>query len=304
MKYKKKLPRWVWIPAGVIFLFLFLFYGPFKSFRYMWINTAMYSSRHQFLARIFYTENYINKVLAQNELTGRRTDDLALANNWDDEVEIAGIRGNHYRGFIIKINDPRRLIFSQADSEGGHLLEYLIDKHSGIGGINATGYAYPRRRGIPWGITIVDGQVVSNITREEPYTMGGFTADFKLVVGNFTEEEIMAQQYVWAFEFGPILIVNGEKTEISPFYGGLAPRTAIGQTEEGHILLVAIDGRQLNSIGATFQDLQTILHANGAVNAINLDGGSSTTIVYQGILVNNPADGDAERLLPNAIIFK
>jgi exopolysaccharide biosynthesis protein len=114
----------------------------------------------------------------------------------------------------------------------------------------------------------------------------------------------MAQQYLWAFEFGPLLIVNGEKTELTSFSGGLAPRTAIGQTAEGHVLLVVADGRQKTSIGATFQDMQAILFANGAVNAINLDGGSSTTMVYQGRVTNSPSDGDAERLLPNAILFR
>ncbi|MDR2376618.1 MAG: phosphodiester glycosidase family protein [Treponema sp.] len=50
--------------------------------------------------------------------------------------------------------------------------------------------------------------------------------------------------------------------------------------------------------------MQTILYANGAVNAIGLDGGSSTSMVYRGELVNTPSEGEAGRLLPSAIIFK
>ena len=264
----------------------------------------MYSSRHKFLARMFYTERYIQRVLALNEPASQlTTDDSELDHNWNDDTIFVEIRGNHFRGFIIKINDPRRLAFVQSDSPTGNVLEYLVEKYGGTGGINASGYVDPRQRGGAWGITIADNQIISQITRGNRHVMGGFNGDYKLVVGNFSEDEIIAQDYRWAFEFGPLLIVNGEKTELTDFSGGLAPRSAIGQTAEGHVLLVAIDGRQAASIGATFQDVQTVLYANGAVNAINLDGGSSTTIVYQEVVANNPADGDAERLLPNAIIF-
>ena len=294
----------MWIPAAVLFIILLLLYGPFDGFRLMWINTAMYTSRHKFLARMLYSKRYIQSVLSLNEPAAHRTtDDSELANNWNDEIIYAEIRGNHFRGFIIKINDPRRLAFVQSDLPAGYLLEDLVGKYGGTGGINASGYADPRQRGGAWGITIANNQVISRITRGNRHVMGGFNGDYKLVIGNFSEEEILVQDYQWAFEFGPLLIVNGEKTELTSFSGGLAPRSAIGQTAEGHVLLVAIDGRQVSSIGATFQDVQNVLFANGAVNAINLDGGSSTTIMYQGAVVNSPADGDAERLLPNAIVF-
>jgi len=304
-KKQKRKFRWVWIPAIVLFLFLFVFYGPFDNFRLLWINTAMYSSNHKFLARMFFTEKYIDSVLARNEPSlDRRTDDSVLSNLWNDEIQFAEIKGNHYTGWIIKINDPRRLIFAQADGTQGNLLEQMTQRYNCLGGINASGYADAWQRGIVWGITIADRQIISRLTRGTTHVMGGFTQDYKLVVGSFTEEEISAQNYLWAFEFGPLLIVNGEKMEFTSYSGGLAPRTAIGQTAQGHVLLVVVDGRQKTSIGATFLDMQTILYANGAINAINLDGGSSTTMVFQGSVINSPSDGDAERLLPNAIIFR
>jgi exopolysaccharide biosynthesis protein len=134
--------------------------------------------------------------------------------------------------------------------------------------------------------------------------MGGFNADYKLIVGAFTEEEMRAVQFLWAFEFFPLLIVNGEKIPFTPHSGGYAPRAAIGQSAEGHVLLLVVDGRQRTSIGATFLDLQTIMYANGAINAINLDGGATATMVFRGGVVNNPSDGDGERLLPNAIVVR
>jgi exopolysaccharide biosynthesis protein len=306
MSSHKKLPRWLLLPAVLLLLFLFLFYGPFEYFRFLFINTAMHTRRFQKLAALFYTEAYINKVTGRIDPEQEpRTDNSALTHSWDEGISFAEIKGNHYKGYIIKINDPRRLIFSQVVESSGNLLEQLAEKHEALGGINASGYANAGQRGFVWGTTIADGQFVARCSSQDEYhVMGGFTGDYKLAVGSFTDEEIMAQQYLWAFEFFPLLIVNGKKIDFPSFSGGYAPRTAIGQTAQGHVLLVVVDGRQKASIGATFEDLQTILFANGAINAINLDGGSSSTMVFQGRVVNNPSDGEKERLLPNAILFR
>ena len=293
------------IPAGLLFLLLLLFYGPFEGFRHLWINTAIHSSHFKFLAKMLFTENYIVQVLALNEpAEDRKTDDSDLSNNWNDEVLFTEIQGRYYKSYVIKINDPRRLIFAQTVQTEGNLLEQLTEKYDCQGGINASGYADPYRRGIPWGFTMIDERIVSSFSPGGSHVVGGLNANYKMVVGKFTEGEIAKQNFLWAFEFGPLLIVNGEKTEFTPYSGGLAPRTAIGQTAEGHILLVVVDGRQISSIGATFLDLQDILYEQGAVNAINLDGGSSSTMVYRGTVVNSPSEGDSERLLPNAIVFR
>ncbi|MCL2175942.1 MAG: phosphodiester glycosidase family protein [Treponema sp.] len=302
---RHKLFRFLLIPAILLIVFVFLFYGPFKSFKYFWINSAMHTSRFQFLAKMFYSEDYINSVIGKIEPGDNpKTDDSVLPHNWDDKITFAPIKGNNYKGYIIKINDPRRLIFTQATSRNGNLLEDFVIKNEALGGINASGYASIEQKGIAWGTTISGGEIIVRCTQNDHHVMGGFTKDYKLVIGGFTEEEIKAKEYLWAFEFFPILIANGQKTEFQPFSGGYAPRTAIGQTAQGHVLLLVVDGRQRSSLGATFEDLQTILYENGAVNAINLDGGSSSSMFFNGRLVNSPSDGEKERLLPNAILFQ
>jgi len=304
-KNRKKFPRWLLIPASLLFVFLFLFYGPIVSFRQLFINTAMHTSRFQIFAKLLYTEKYINKVVGRIEpVDNPRSDDSVLSHAWDDRISFTEIKGNNYRGYLIKINDPRRLIFAQADTPEGNLLEQLVIKNEAIGGINASGYAEAGRRGIVWGTTVIDGEIITRCSDGEHHVMGGFNKDYKLIIGGFTEEEIITQQYLWAVEFFPLLVVNGEKPEFQRFSGGYAPRTAIGQTAQGHVLLLVVDGRQRASLGATFEDLQTILYANGAINAINLDGGASSTMVYHGRVINNPSDGERERLLPNAILFR
>lgn len=296
--------RSFWVVPVLLLSAAFLFYGPLEPFRLLWINTAMYSSRFKFLATSLYSDKYIQSVLDKNKSArDRRTDTAGVEVSGGEGLYFAPLKGNYYKGFIIKIEDPRRLAMVCSPEHGGSLLEDLVAARQALGGINASGYADDKARGKLWGTTIVDGDVVSRCAQGERHVMGGFTGEHKLVVGYFTDVEIAARDYRWAFEFGPLLVVNGEKTELTEFSGGLSPRTAIGQTKDGAVLLVVVDGRRLESIGATYQDIQTILYANGAVNAIGLDGGSSSTMVYQGAVVNTPSEGTAERLLPNAIIF-
>ena len=103
--------------------------------------------------------------------------------------------------------------------------------------------------------------------------------------------------------FGPPLIVNGKPTIKKGDGGwGIAPRTAIGQKETGEVLLLVIDGRSLESLGATLRDVQDILLEYGAVNAANLDGGSSATMYFNGKVINKPSDKLGERTVPTAFI--
>jgi exopolysaccharide biosynthesis protein len=281
----------------------FLFYGPFEQFRLLWINTAMYSSRYKFLATSLYSRSYIASVLDKNKGGSvGKTDQEPLSPRRGEEVIFAEIKGNYYKGYLVKVADPARLSLVASSRREGDLLEQLAA--GAAGGINASGYADDRARGLSAGIIIMNGETENPSFSGGRHVMGGFREDYKLVVGAFTGAEMSAQGYVWAFEFGPLLVVNGEKTELSAFSGGLAPRTAIGQTADGSVLLLVIDGRQSGSIGATYQDVQTVLYANGAVNAIGLDGGSSSSMVLDGRLINSPSGGDAERLLPNAIVFR
>jgi exopolysaccharide biosynthesis protein len=282
---------------------LFLFYGPFNTFRLLWINTAMYSSRHQFLATMLYPKTYIEKVLDM-PFPQEQTDPQPLEEVPGDVILFAEITGNYYRGYIILIEDPRRLSLITARDKEGELLEDMVAALQGIGGVNGAGFLDHNNRGLPWGTVISDGILMSECTWHSVHTIGGLTKANKLTVGRMTNQEITERDFKWAFEFGPILIINGEKTELNSHAGGLAPRTAIGQTQEGYILLVVIDGRQISSIGATFQDVQTVLYANGAINAIGLDGGASSCMFYEGQLVNSPSEGNRGRFLPNALVIR
>lgn len=79
------------------------------------------------------------------------------------------------------------------------------------------------------------------------------------------------------------LIINGEPRQLDGQGSGANPRTVIGQRSDGAVLLLVTDGRGTSGhLGATASDLIGIMQEYGAVNAANLDGGSSSTMVYNG----------------------
>lgn len=302
---KLKHPVIIIIITGFTLLLIFLFYGPFEKFRTLWINTAMYSSRHQYLAKALYSDNYIEEKI-NIPITQEQTivDEGFPQANTSNEIIFAELKGDHFKGYLIKLFDSQKINLVSSMSNNGQYLEEMVKYNNGIGGINAGGFRDHTMRGLPNGTVIISGEVTSKCTENHEHIIGGLTKSNQLVVGRMNNDQILQANYNWAFEFGPVLIVNGKKTELNTYTGGFAPRTAIGQTAEGHILLIVIDGRSVSSFGATFEDIQAILYENDANNAINLDGGASSCMVYQGELVNNPSDGKKGRLLPNCLVIQ
>ena len=101
---------------------------------------------------------------------------------------------------------------------------------------------------------------------------------------------------------GPFLIINGEAQDVSGVGGGINPRTAIGQRADGSVILLVVDGRQANSLGATFADLLYIMQEYGAVNASTMDGGTSTQMYYDGEVINKPYSPTGPRQCPTAFL--
>jgi hypothetical protein len=81
------------------------------------------------------------------------------------------------------------------------------------------------------------------------------------------------------------------------------PRTAVGQLANGRVLLVAVDGRSSRSAGMTIRDLALELKRLNAVTAMSLDGGGSTTLAFDGDLLNVPSDG-SERAVSTALMLQ
>lgn len=96
---------------------------------------------------------------------------------------------------------------------------------------------------------------------------------------------------------------RGEGLSVTNFIAMRHPRTVIGVDGKGTIWLAAIDGRQPNhSIGMTFEDMQRLCDRLGLRDALNLDGGGSTTMVVNGAIVNKPSDIGGPRAVSDALL--
>ena len=121
----------------------------------------------------------------------------------------------------------------------------------------------------------------------------GADGNFRIINEGETSADTLVREGAWqVLTFGPALIKDGQVTVSSSDEVGRAmtsnPRTAIGQISEGHYLLVVSDGRTKESAGLSLRQLAELMQSLGAQIAYNLDGGGSSTMVFQGRVVNSP----------------
>ena len=137
------------------------------------------------------------------------------------------------------------------------------------------------------------------------FRIPGIDGDGILHVGTMSPKSALDAGVRDAVSFGPALIINGTPCNSGgSLSGGFNPRTAIGQRSDGAMLMLVINGRSIGSLGATLDDLVSVMLDYGAVNASNLDGGASSLMMYDGGTMNNSAYVYGERVLPNAILVK
>lgn len=241
-----------------------------------------------------------------------------------DGIEIHEISGPMYHGMMMIVYDPSHVICATIDnythSGAGMTLQQLIEKYGAVAGINGGQYEDESGLGIGgWPVGVVMSQGVLRADNvDEYYEAGtdengdpiyqtrtslptvGFTQDDILVVGTFGGGYAESIGLRDAVSFGPALIVNGVAANYSGVGGGLNPRTAIGQRADGAVLMLCIEGRRSTSMGATMADLIDIMVEYGAVNAFNLDGGMSSSMVYNGEEIVDNANIRGDRAIPTA----
>ena len=107
----------------------------------------------------------------------------------------------------------------------------------------------------------------------------------------------------------PMLLRNGvavvdRTTDMIPgFSEKRHPRTVVARRSDGTVMLVAVDGRRQDSVGMSLEELTDFMKALGASDALNLDGGGSTTLVVDGRVVNRPSDKEGERAVSNVLLL-
>ncbi|MFV0424754.1 MAG: phosphodiester glycosidase family protein [Bacilli bacterium] len=279
----------------------------FETYRDLWVQTAMTTSNHKYLATLFLSDEEIEEIMSKYvvENDSNSTSGLVNLSNESDNVEITEIEGDTYTGYVIEVSNPSRVsLVDIRDDENGTLMsEYVEEEGDILAAINAGGFSFSKRGSYDGSLnsmTIIDQELVYG-DEETSESLIGLSSEGELILGDFTYSEAIEAGIEDAISFGPFLIVDGEDQIEEEATGGLQPRTTIGQRADGTIILVTIEGRSKTSLGATLYDMQEIMKEYGAINAANLDGGGSSEMIYEGSIINDLSNGD-ERTMPTAFI--
>ena len=223
------------------------------------------------------------------------------------ELEIIDIKGSTFKGKMLIAHDPHKVLLASLDQFGeyGIYLTQFIEKYGAIAGTNAGGFYDPGgfgNGGTPDGLVIRDGKIAYGSPYNKYVDVIGFDGNRVLHCGDMTAQEALDMGIVEAISFsaGPVLIQEGTKR--TGLGGGLNPRTCIGQRSDGAVLLLVVEGRHPDSLGATYDDLANLMESYGAVNAGNLDGGSSSAMIYNGEQITKGSTMIGSRPVPTAIL--
>ena len=299
---------------------LFLLYGPFPNFRNWLVTTAMTTMNHQYLAKMFYSNKTIEKILEENKIIEPTQDtDLSIIDTSDitttvykdkyekeilehkksEKYKMIEISGKNYSGYLVAIYDPSKVSVVTSKNIGtkGQYLVDMAKENKALVAINGGGFIDENGLGTGAevsGIVIRNGKILNRNRYTRAGGLIGFTKDNKLYLGRVKSAEEAIQLGIRdAVEFGPYLIINGEASKIVGNGGyGLHPRTVIGQRKDGVVLFLVIDGRRVGCMGADMDDLIEIMERYGAYNAANLDGGNSSALIIKNKLINHPINWD------------
>ena len=309
---------------------LFLLYGPITWFRNTLITTAMTTKSHQYLARWFFSEEYIQKVMDNNfvvevnedtnpnlikmgsissKYSNKYEKDLFQGVTEDTIYKKIYVKGKGYDGYIIAIYKPEKVKLGissnlcrtpgNCDGRAGETVKTMAEKNNALVVMNGGGFYDPTWDGngaLAHGTVIKDSKLISDYT--DANVGGGvigFNQDNVLVLGRMSANQALKAGLRDAMEFGPFLIVNGKASFVQGDGGwGIAPRSAIAQREDGIVLFAVINGRNYKAgiTGIDLVGMTQLLQNYGAVNAANLDGGTSSALVEringEIKLINNP----------------
>lgn len=315
-KINKSTILWIILDLLAIGGFVMM-YGPWNKVRNFYVNTAMKTKDHQYLAKVFYNDETINDIINSNyfiEIKEEvKLDDIVIDtspkksydNKYDEEIltrdpgnddyKIINLKVGISKGYLIAIYDPTKVSLIRAKNFNigryGEQVTAMCNRYNASVCINGGGFVdNGTGSDIPIGYVIDDGEIVWPAKDWDTYSgnLIGFNNEGKLLLlSNSTGTAALDAGMVDGLEFGPFLIVNGKPIEIVGDPWGKSPRAAIGQRKDGVVLFLVIDGENYID-GASLQDVVDVFTKYGAYNAANLDGGHSTSLAINGKLYNNP----------------
>ena len=299
---------------------LVLFLGPYKNTRKVFVATLL-ATRHAYLLTDYFTQDELNDLMG---LEKSDVDIDAMVKEPEKEVNVKVKTGNEitpykvetdrYTAYILEIKNPFTVKAAMTKYIGkiGQRTSEMAEEHGAEAAINggsfsddsSDGTKYAGTGGRPEGFVVSNGKLIYPVSGYNENTIENSViaiCNGKLVVGQHSLAELkkMGVQEAMCFRI-PNIIIDGRPQVRDTMLEGLNPRTAIGQKSDGTIIFLVIDGRKITMPGASLYDVQQIMLERGAVNAATLDGGYSTTMYYNGEVINSPNAWDGERTVATA----
>jgi exopolysaccharide biosynthesis protein len=273
----------------------------------LFVTTMLETGSLKFLPSVFLSPEQILEAVEANSMKDFDVEEdlnlIEIATEDLDKVEIIPVAGKSFAAKMMIVNDPSRVKLSTIPSWSrtglGEELHKLVKRADALAGVNAGAYdqGNVNRGGWPEGIVVQDGKVTFNELRSGLHLIGFDENNFLRIIDlrNKNKQEIedivktekIRDAVSWLDgttdkeNHFVKLIMNGVEREVDGRGSGANPRTAIGQREDGAVLILVTDGRGKDAhLGATAKDLIKIMKEFGAVNAANLDGGSSSAMYY------------------------
>lgn len=304
--------------------------GPSPTARDLFVRSVRETSAVGFLANLYFSEEEITQIIQGKDIAEYIETDTSLiqipqpepdkdtpqgpvADQWGlidedgDGIIVQDVKGQGYSGKMMVVLDPSRVIMGSVPSaygSHGYTVEQMVKHFDAVAGINAGGFEDLNGSGngsIPNTMVVCDGKIYYD---DKGVSMGfvGFDDNHIMHVGKPSVKDVVEKNIQYGVCFGPVLVSNGQIHNPDSLASGVNPRTAIGQRSDGAVLLLVIDGRQVSSLGATYMDLAEIFLSYGAVNACNLDGGSSSVMWFQGEYINSPSTYVGIRPVPTTFL--
>ena len=306
LKILGKVFAFLGVTVGMVFVCLLLTitlicHGPSNSAKELFATTILETGQLKFLANVFLSKDEIEGIVSKNSLQDMNVEIDENLIKTKELIEIHEVNGNNFEGKMMVVNDPSKISLATTYPWGeyGKELGVLTEDAGAIAGVNGgIYYSSGNKGGRPLGVTVSNGEIQDISLGLVGLYLIGFDENNLLRIISLdgmnkaqVEELIKTEKIRDAVAFQEEssdknnhfvkLIINGEKRELNGMGSGANPRTAIGQRKDGSVLILVTDGRGKNGhLGATASDIIDIMAEYGAVNAANLDGGSSSSLYY------------------------
>lgn len=229
-------------------------------------------------------------------------------------IELYRLNPGNYKAYALKIKlkDAAAMKMSLAGDGIGQAetTMHAVARYGAVAGINAGGFADQDGKRYPLSTTIVDGKYVYGFEPSyKDLSFVGLNKSGQLIGGKFTSKSQLDQlEPVFGATFVPVLLQNGVRQAI-PYKWQTspkrAPRTVIGKYKDDQLLIFVADGYNENgNSGATLEEIQNKLWGMGVIDAYNLDGGGSSSLIFRGKVINDPSDGNLRQVPTNFLFFK